>query len=81
LLPNSSSNKNLFTAFLLDFGRPMRDHKPGRARPDPNARAREWRRMLDAGEVANQAELARRVGVSRARVTQVLRKKQGTASR
>jgi DNA-binding GntR family transcriptional regulator len=28
--------------------------------------------MLDAGEVANRAELARQMGVSRARVTQVL---------
>jgi hypothetical protein len=28
--------------------------------------------MLDAGEVANRAALARQVGVSRARVTQVL---------
>jgi hypothetical protein len=28
--------------------------------------------MLESGEVANQAELARREGVSRARVTQVM---------
>jgi hypothetical protein len=28
--------------------------------------------MLDSGDVASRAELARRVGVSRARVTQVL---------
>jgi len=33
----------------------------------------EWRRQLDAAEVMNQAEIARREGITRARVTQVLR--------
>ena len=32
----------------------------------------EWRRLLDEGAVKNRAELARRVGVSRARVTRAL---------
>ena len=32
----------------------------------------EWRRQLDAGEVQNQAEIARREGITRARVTQVM---------
>lgn len=73
-LPDRSSNKNRFTAFLVDFGRPAQGRRAGRMRPDPNERAREWRRMLDSGEVANRAELARRAGVSRARVTQVLRR-------
>jgi len=35
-------------------------------------KALEWRRQLDAGEVANQATIARREGATRARVTQVL---------
>jgi len=35
-------------------------------------KALEWRRQLDAKEVANQAAIARREGVTRARVTQVL---------
>ncbi|MCD6405208.1 MAG: hypothetical protein J7M19_05240 [Planctomycetes bacterium] len=35
-------------------------------------KALEWRRQLDAGEVATQADIARREGVTRARVTQVL---------
>ncbi len=35
-------------------------------------KAREWRRQLDTGEITNQAAIARREGVSRARVTQVL---------
>jgi hypothetical protein len=34
--------------------------------------AREWQEALDRGEVSSRAELARRLGVSRARVTQVL---------
>ena len=35
-------------------------------------KAAEWRRQLDAGEVANQAEIARREGITRARVTQIM---------
>jgi len=35
-------------------------------------KALEWRRQLDVREVANQADIARREGVSRARVTQVM---------
>ena len=34
--------------------------------------AAEWSRQLDSGEVANQAEIARRERVTRARVTQIL---------
>ena len=36
------------------------------------SRAREWRRMIDAGEVKNAAELARRYGLSRARISQLM---------
>ena len=35
-------------------------------------KATEWWRQLDAGEVRNQAEIARREGITRARVTQVM---------
>lgn len=35
-------------------------------------RALEWRRLLESGQVESRAALARRFGVSRARVTQVL---------
>jgi hypothetical protein len=73
LLPNSSSNKNLFTALLMHFGRPVRKQQAPKVRPDPKERAREWREMLESGVVPSRAELARRMGVSRARVTQVLR--------
>jgi hypothetical protein len=34
--------------------------------------AMEWQRQLDAGEVDTQAEIARREGTTRARVTQVM---------
>ena len=36
-------------------------------------KAIEWRRQIDAGEVRNQAEIARQEGITRARVTQVMR--------
>ena len=35
-------------------------------------KAIEWRRQFDAGEIPNQAAIARREGITRARVTQVL---------
>ena len=34
--------------------------------------AKEYKEMIDSGEVKNQAELARKLGISRARVTQIL---------
>jgi hypothetical protein len=34
--------------------------------------AQEWRRQIDAGEVDNQAAIARREGITRARVTQIM---------
>ena len=53
---------------------------PQRAIPPPSARSQksaieqalESRRLLDGGVVNSQAEIARRFGISRARVTQVL---------
>jgi hypothetical protein len=73
-LPNCSTSKNLFTAFVVDFGRATRERRAGPVRRDGSERLREWRRLLAMGEVANRAELARRVGVSHARVTQALRR-------
>lgn len=32
----------------------------------------EWQALIDSGEVRNQAEIARREGITRARVTQVM---------
>ncbi|MBK8164693.1 MAG: hypothetical protein IPK64_01890 [bacterium] len=35
-------------------------------------KAQDWRRQLDAGDVRTQSEIARREGISRARVTQIM---------
>lgn len=43
-----------------------------RAEHNPSEIAAEWQGMLDRGEVRNRAALARTLGLSRARVTQVL---------
>jgi len=58
---------------------PERTRRPEPAkvrRPPPIVgtlrKAIRWRQQLDAGEVTNQAAIARREGLSRARVTQVL---------
>lgn len=48
---------------------------PARCLPsyrNPIALAQEWNGMLASGECARRADLARKLGVSRARVTQVL---------
>ena len=45
---------------------------PARQYRNPIAVAQEWQRMLSAGECATRADLARKLGRSRARVTQVL---------
>lgn len=48
-------------------------HKPLRLYRNPIAVAQEWQRRLTNGDCSSPAELARKLGVSRARVTQVLR--------
>ena len=54
--------------------KPPRPPKEPRTPPvvETLRKALAWQRDLDAGEVASRAELARREGVTRARVTQVL---------
>jgi hypothetical protein len=54
-----------------------RNRKPPRAPRTPRVvellrKALEWQALLESGEVANQAEIARREGITRARVTQVM---------
>ena len=54
-----------------------RNRKPPKAPQTPKVvellrTAQEWRRQLDAGEVENQAAIARREGITRARVTQII---------
>lgn len=36
------------------------------------ALAHRWHRLIDAGEIRDQAEIARRTGLTRARVTQIM---------
>ena len=51
---------------------PKPKRKPRKPRPDGLETARYYQSLLDSGEVETRAELARFLGVSRARVTQVL---------
>ena len=73
-LPNSSGSKNFATCAVVDFAAARKRAKQRAAglRLDPRERAVEWMRQLQAGEVASRAALARREGLSRARVSQVL---------
>ena len=52
--------------------KPQREQK--KLRPDGMERAQYYQSLLDSGVVESRAELARHLGVSRARVTQVLRR-------
>lgn len=64
--------------------RVVTDAPPRRGKPSPPKeprpprvaellrKAQAWRAILESGEVANQAEIARREGVTRARVTQIM---------
>ena len=78
LLPRSASNKNFAMSLIVDFARArkrIRAKAPPREARGPMARlarAIEWQRQLDAGQVASRAEIARREGISRARVTQIM---------
>ena len=48
-------------------------HQKGqKRRRNPIILAREWKEALDRGEYKSQADLARKKGISRARVTQIL---------
>ena len=54
-------------------GKPKPPKKPTTPRVIELLRmAMEWQRQLDAGEVGTQAEIARREGITRARVTQIM---------
>lgn len=55
-------------------GIPLPQIKPKGPRYDRMKLAHEYQSLLDSGVVKTRAELARFVGVSRARVTQVLRR-------
>lgn len=76
-LPNTGNCENLFirSAFPLSTGtvEPLPPPQKGKLRRPPIVPvAFEFRRLLETGEVRNRAELARRFGMSRARVTQIM---------
>ena len=64
--------RDVFRARLPSLVTGTRQAIRERARRGKDAVAREWRAMLTSGEAKSRAELARRAGVTRARVTQVL---------
>lgn len=55
--------------FLPEFNEP---HKTKPMYRNPIYLTKEYKKMIDRGEVKNQSELARIKGISRARVTQIL---------
>ena len=74
-LPGLVSHRTLRFSFkchlpsLLQLRHRERNHRISRGTDEVVA---EWQRLLDEGVVKNRAELARRVGVSRARITRAL---------
>ena len=52
--------------------RKTKHQKGQKRRRNPVVLAREWQEALDRGEYESQADLARKKGISRARVTQIL---------
>jgi len=76
----SSPDKSIGRTFRVVFEFPpdLRGEKAAKCKPSRTYRnplfiAREWEVMLRSGEYASQTDLARKVGVSRARVNQYLR--------
>ena len=61
--------------FSCSFELPLREveRDPPKLYPNPMVLAQTWQRQLDSGAVESRAALARKLGVSRAHVTQVLR--------
>jgi hypothetical protein len=76
-LPRRSSNKNFVIRTRLALpSQKTRDHEhlPAKRRTQPASRAQVWFKELESGDVASRAELARKHGVPRAYVTQLLRR-------
>jgi hypothetical protein len=79
LLRTGSPSKLKARTFRASFCFPA-DKKPRRSIPHLSSRryrnpvilAQEWQQALDSGEYGTQADFARRQGISRARVTQML---------
>ena len=71
----SSPNCNIDRTFTSTFYFPQQVTKTNQIKclyRNPIYLAREYKRMIDNGQVKNQSDLARKLGISRARVTQIL---------
>jgi hypothetical protein len=64
--------RDAFQVQLTSLVRLVRRATRARLRAGRDAVADEWRRLLSSEEVESRAALARRAGLTRARVTQVL---------
>lgn len=71
--------RDVFEVKLPSLVRGTRQAISERARRGKDLIGSEWEALLRNGSVGNRAELARRMGVSRARVTQVLGNSAGSA--
>jgi hypothetical protein len=63
----------VFQLEVLPNGRKLEKNKPKKTYRNPIFLAREWDKMLRSGKYASQTALARKLGVSRPRVNQMLR--------
>ena len=73
---SGSPDCNIGRTFISTFHFPKKVTKANsitRIYRNPIYLAREYKRMIDSGEVKNQSDLAKLKGISRARVTQILR--------
>ncbi|MFQ6030629.1 MAG: hypothetical protein ACE5Q6_24425 [Dehalococcoidia bacterium] len=74
-LPTPVSQRTLpvsFNCHLQSLTYLRRREKKHRIKRGTDEVVTEWRRLLNDGVVKNRADLARRVGVSRARITRAL---------
>jgi biotin operon repressor len=61
-----------FTCIFFFEPKPPKKEKSPQYYRNPICLAKEYKRMIDTGEAKNQVALARKLGISRARVSQVL---------
>lgn len=74
LVTSSRKSRNVHLLPWGDLSAGLEPPKSAGAKHDPLARARFYQSLLDNGIVESRAALARHLGVSRARVTQVLKR-------
>jgi len=75
ILLSGSPDWNIDRTFASIFYFPKKINKSIKNKPvyrNPIYLAKEYKKMIDSGQVKNQAELARIKGVLRARITQIL---------